>query len=187
MRIIFPSLIVAIILSSCSSSLEVIADYDKNADFRAYKTFKFLTWNDANKKLVIEFDRKRIEDAITNEMTARGYKKATGTADLEIGVNIILEQKTNITAYTDYYRNYGYGYDGWGMGYGSLSTARYHQYDYLQGTAIIDVLDTKAKKLLWQGAGIGTVDDNPDKRDKHIPEDIAQIFSKYPIPKPDSN
>ena len=57
------------------------------------------------------------------------------------------------------------------------------QYTITKGTLIIDVFDHRAKKLLWQGVGIGTVEDDQLQRQKNIPRVVEKIFWKYPVKK----
>ena len=98
----------------------------------------------------------------------------------------MVEQKTQKSASTTHYGYYGgyYGYGpGWGWagpGMGASSTTVY-EYDYNVGTLVIDVFDKSAEKLIWEGIGTGTVDDNPQTRDKNIPRAVAKIMSNFPV------
>lgn len=177
-NLIFPILL--LFLYSCSS-ITVTADYDKKVDFKDYKSFSLLNWRDDNSKLINDFDKKRLEDAIKSEMTLRGYNYIETGGDLAVSVFLILEDKTDYTAYTNYYSGYGYYYGtpwGWGPSRTTVS-----QYNYTQGTLIFNVFDAKQKKLIWQGTAIGEVDNNPQKRDNGIPKAVSEVFMRYPIGK----
>ena len=177
------------ILMACSSGIKVYFDYDKEADFGAAKTFAFLPWNDEYSKIISELNKRRILDDITNEMTKRGIARVESTteADLTVHVFVALEEKTAVTAYTDYYNPGGfyYGRPGWGYGYGygyGTATTRYSETPYVEGTMVIDVADVKTSKLIWQGVGVGTVDQDlsPKKREKNLKYVIGKIFKGYP-------
>lgn len=177
-NLIFPILL--LFLYSCSS-ITVTADYDKEVDFTSYKTFSLLKWRADNSRLINDFDKKRLEDAVINEMTARGYDYIKIGGDLAVSVFLILENKTDYTAYTDYYGGYGYYYGtpwGWGPSRTTVS-----QYNYTLGTLIFNVFDAKQKRLIWQGTAIGEVDDNPLNRDNNIPKAVGEVFYRYPISK----
>lgn len=176
--LIFPILL--LFLYSCST-ITVTADYDKEVDFTTYKTFSLLKWRKDNSRLINDFDKKRLEDALKNEMSARGYNYIVTGGELAVSVFLILQDKTDYTAYTNYYGGYGYYYGTpWGWGPSRTTVSRY---DYTQGTLIFNVFDAKQKKLIWQGTAIGEVDNNPNNRDRGIPKAVGEVFMKYPISK----
>jgi hypothetical protein len=74
---------------------------------------------------------------------------------------------------------YGYG-PGWGWGMGHATTT-FNTYDYKVGTLVVDVFDAKEKKLIWEGIGQGTINDNLKKRDENIPKAVAEIMKEYPV------
>lgn len=166
------------VLTGCSP-LKVTVDYDRKVDFKAYKTYMILPWRIENSKLVNEIDKRRLYDALKNELNERGYQQVKSDADLAVNLMVIIQEKSNITAYRSHY-NYGGYYYPYGYGYSNI---RYDSQEYLQGTIIIDIFDNKAKKLIWQGAAIAEVDENPRNREKRIPKAIARIFWEYPVNK----
>ena len=183
----FLAVLAVIILQSCSS-VNITSDWDREANFNDYKTFNILSRDEANAAIINDFDWKRIKDAIIDEMTARGYKHQPDNGDLDVGIHIILEDKSDMRAYTDYYGGYGYGGYGWGYGYGPYggmggATTTVSQYDYTQGTLILDVFDAKQKLLLYQGIAVGTVKEGNTDREKRIHKVIGQVYAPYPVPK----
>jgi len=181
MKYFFLLLVPVLLFSSCDS-LDVFADYDKETDFTQYKTYGFMTWPEQNDQMVNEINKNRILAAISSEMEARGFTKVDEGADMYVNFILIIEEKTGVQAYSDYY---GGGYGGYGgyyypMGYG-YSQTRYIEYDYLRGTAIVDLFDSKTKSLVWQGTGIGTVDESNKNKERSINSAISKIFSRYPI------
>lgn len=108
-----------------------------------------------------------------------------------VALYIVTEQKQETTATTTGmggpYGGYGGGYGGyyghgpgWGWG-GGMSTTSYNTYDYTVGTLVCDVFHTGDKKLIWEGVGSGTVDDNPQSREDGIPKAVAKIMAQYPV------
>jgi len=178
-KLIFPILL--LFLYSCSS-ITVTSDYDREVDFTTYKTFSLLKWRDGNNVLVNEFDKRRLEVAVANEMVERGYTFAKTGGELAISIFVILEDKTSYTAYTDYYGGYGYYY-GAPWGWGGPERTSVHQYDYTQGTIIFNVFDAAQKKLIWQGTAIGEVDNYSERREENVRKGVAEVFARFPITK----
>ena len=176
---------IILVLAACSS-VKVTSDYDKTADFNKYKTFNYYGWQEDSDKILNRFDKERIEEAFGAEFEKRGITFTESGGDAIVSLFIVVDQKTQTTAYTNHYGGMygagygGYGYGGWGMGAGQ-STTTYSESDYLVGTLVCDVFDAETKQLVWQAVGSGTVDDNPNSREKNIPKAVAKIMYKYPI------
>jgi hypothetical protein len=51
-----------------------------------------------------------------------------------------------------------------------------------EGSLYIDLIDVKSKELVWQGRGVGTLNNmtNIDKKEARIREFVAEILRKYP-------
>jgi hypothetical protein len=175
-------LLLAVGIVSCSS-VKVSYDIDKSADFTKYKTYGYS--EDALKLPVQELNRNRVFNAIDRELAARGLSKSDNP-DVLIDLHVRTEQKTEATAtttgtgmyggyYGGYYGRYGYG--------GGFSTTTVNYNDYIEGTLFIDVVDKAQEKIVWQGRGTKTVDEDasPEKRDKNINEGIKSIFATYPV------
>lgn len=172
------------ILSSCGSSVDVVSDHDASVDFTKYKTYSYLGWSKNSDQLINDFDKRRIESAFAYEFERRGMKYVLAEGDVEVSLFLVTEQKTAVTAYTDYYGGHygGYRYGGypggWGMG---MSTTTYQASDYAVGTLVCDVFDGKEKRLVWQSVGSKTIENSSVERDKSIPAAIAKIMAPYPV------
>jgi hypothetical protein len=114
------------IAASCSS-VKVVTDLDKTADFTKYQTISFLGWQEDIDKVINEFDQERIRNVLKAEMEKRNLKLVDDNGDMVMSTFLVSEQKTSMTAYTNYYgggAGYGYGRGrrgrgGWGMGGGN--------------------------------------------------------------------
>jgi len=174
-------------LSSCSS-LKVYSDFDSAADWSKYKTFEYYGWAEESDRILNSLDRDRIENAFGEEFKARGLEYVEKGGDMIVTLFVVVEQKTSTTATTTSmgggYGGYYGGYYGYGPGYGwggGHSTTSIQEYDYQVGTLVCDVFDAKDEKLIWEGIGTKTVDENPQTRDKNIPKAVKAIMSKFPI------
>ncbi len=190
-RIILSLIAIAFIFSGCSS-IKVTADYDGSVDFTKYKTYSYIGWTEKSDVIINEFSKRRLEAAFASEFNNRNMKYVLADGDIEVSLFLVAEQKTAVSAYTDYYGGYGgYGYYGmsvgggygygpaWGWGAGHSSTS-YHEYDYTDGTLVCDVFDGAEKKLIWQSVASGTLGDNPSS--KSIIQTVKKIMSLYPTP-----
>lgn len=187
-RNIFAFLVAALVLSGCSG-IKVISDFDPTVDFTQYKTFEYYGWIEESDKILNDFDKGRIENAFAAEFKARGLELVEEGGDLVVGLFVVTEQKTQTTAHTTqmggmggmggYGGYYGQG-PGWGWG-GGHSTTTYSEYDYVQGTLVCDIYDKAMEKLVWEGIGTKSVDENPQNRDQSIPAAVKMIMAKYPV------
>ncbi|WP_020533722.1 DUF4136 domain-containing protein [Flexithrix dorotheae] len=159
---------------------QVTSDYDKNTDFTKYKTFKFIGWEQESDKQLNDFDKKRILDAFSNELTTRGFILSEDNPDIGITLFLVIDDKTSTTAYTSYNGGMGYGYGRWGWGMGS-STTNYSEDHYKEGTMVIDFYDLASKELVWQGVMQTEVQENPKKREKTVPKKVAKLMKGYPV------
>lgn len=156
-------------LISCTS-VRVNADYDKKANFEAYKTYAYFK-SGIDQAEISDLDKKRILYAIDDVMATKGFAKSE-TPDLLISIF------TKEREVVDVYQNYGFGLGwgwgpGWGMGYSRAITTP-------EGTLFIDIIDAKTKELIWQGQGTGYLSSNTDKKEERIKEFVSKILEQYP-------
>ena len=175
-------LLTVVFLSSCAT-VNVITDYDRQADFKEYKSYAFYKTG-IDKAQISDLDKKRILKAIETEMANRGFVKSQ---DPDILVSIFTKERERV----DVYNNVGWGWGGfyspwawgpgwgwgWGGGFGPNVSAR------TEGSLYIDLIDAKDKELVWQGRGVGTLNNTKDiaKKEERIREFVAQILKEYPL------
>jgi len=163
---------------SCAPALQVTYDYDRNVNFRQYKTFAMLNLEHQSGSVSM-LNSERIIKAIKAEMVKKGLVENKEQHDLTVNAVTIFKEKMNTTATTDYY-NYGgparpYGWNGMGTG-----VTTYQVDYYLDGSLIIDILDSKTGKLIWEGIGNKEIDGPITDPDTRIPAAIAKIMAKFP-------
>ena len=173
-RIFTTLLILALFSASGMAQVKVSYDFDNQADFNSYKTYKFT--DEAMELPINDLNRKRLLDAISSELALKGFT-ASDNPDVWVDIVVRAEQKETARATTDYYGS-GYRYR-WG---GGFSTTTINTYDYIEGTIFIDIIDAGSKQLVWQGRGVGTISESikPEKREQRIKKGVAKIFKKYP-------
>jgi hypothetical protein len=160
---------------SCSTSMRVFSDYDKDANISDYKTYSWLTEEQIESKgtnplYYNELNDKRIKQAVYEQMKKRGFTYSNETQPLEMHYHIIVEDKTLVTTEPS-----GYQY---GPFFLSKQT---HVYPYRQGTLIIDLMDTRTKNLVWRGWATGAIESEVSKKPEEvIRKGIEKIFELFP-------
>ncbi|MGH7492607.1 MAG: DUF4136 domain-containing protein [bacterium] len=166
------------------SSVTIKHDYDKDANFAAYKTYAWLAVpTDAAGSVKAAMERnslldKRIKESVNRQLEAKGFTPDTNNPDVVLLYHTGAEDKINVTDWGYGYGHGGYGYGGW-YGGGGVDVTQYRE-----GTLILDFIDAKAKQLVWRGFATAAL--NPDapmeKRERRLDEVITQILAKYPPP-----
>jgi hypothetical protein len=175
MKKIIPIIIALALTMSCSST-KVSMDYDREANFASYKTYAFTP--EANDLPVNDLNKKRIMDAVSEQLAAKGFTKSD-QPDVWIDLKLAAEKKQSATA-TSSPSYYGAGYRyGWG---GGFSTTTINVENYVEGTLFVDMIDVSKKQLVWQGRAVRTIDPDTsaEKRESNINYAVKQIFTKYP-------
>jgi hypothetical protein len=178
-------LVIAILLTSCSS-IRVAADYDRDANFKEYKTFAFFKPG-IDKAEINDIDKRRILRAIEAELMAKGMTKSENP-DMLISIFTKSNQRVDV-----YNNNWGFGGWGWG-GFGGWGWGGFGRFGgfggfgggnqvstSVEGMLFIDLVDAKEKELIWQGSGTGyLVTRNVDKKEARIKEFVAKTMEQFP-------
>ncbi len=179
----FTQLMVAALLlagiSSCTSSMKVTSDYDKTANFSQYKSFKIDTLS-INQR-ISQLNADRLIRAVKAQMQAKGYMEDVAAPDLLVSIATILKDKQSVTSNTDFY-GYGGMYRpyGWSTGMGVSGYTTYNVDNYKDGSLIIDVADSRGKKLIWEGIGNKEIDKPIEDPDTAIPAAVSSIMASFP-------
>jgi hypothetical protein len=142
---------------------KITTDWDKTATFTGYQTYALSRGQvpAGASPLVVQ----RIEAAIESELSALGLLKADKAADLTVAYHAATREDVSL-------QTWGYA-PRWGGGQVDVNRV-------VTGTLMVDVVDAKAKKLVWRGTASDTVSDNPQKNEKKIHKAVEKMFEKYP-------
>ena len=183
----FLSLIFLLVITSCGSTVSVTNDFDKSIDFKKYKTFSFYHLKTTGE--ISKLNADRVVNAIILEMKGKGYVEDKNNPDLLINAVTVLQEKeattvssTNYYGYGGYYRPYGYGY-GYGYGYPVGNSVDVNTYNYKDGTIMVDILDAKTEKLIWEGTGTSEITSKVQEPERAIGYAISKILASYPATK----
>lgn len=166
---------------SCKPTLQVSTDYDRSADFSAYKTFGMYYL--VTSKNVNQLNEERIWNSIRAEMIKKGYKEDNHNPDLLVNAVSVLKDKKYLSASSNFYGSGGayrpFGY--WGGRTGMVSgSGTVQAYDYKTGSLKIDVIDAKKDRLLWEGTGSADIEKQPKNPEEAIQQTVAKIMAGFP-------
>ncbi|MCZ6702693.1 MAG: DUF4136 domain-containing protein [Ignavibacteria bacterium] len=131
---------VVVIITNCSSSINVMYDYDSEYDYTSLKTFKWILIEAPAS--ISELRIKRFMNAINNELEAKGLELSTENPDFLIALHGMTQSKVSVN-------DWGYGpgpYRRWEIRDFDIST-------YEEGTILLDFVDGKSMELFWRGIG----------------------------------
>lgn len=161
-------------VSACSTGPTIRSHTDPSANLANFKTFNFYSQSSGQANYA-SFVSRHIQQAVTDEMTARGYT-LSDKPDLLVNFHLQTADKLQVQSSPA-----AGGYYGWRGGYGWGVPYQTDVSSYTEGTLNIDVVDHARNQLLWEGVAIGRIrekaKDDPSPRVKAV---VAQIFAEYP-------
>ena len=163
------SLFLFLFLFSCSS-VYVISDHDASIDFKSYKTFAYLK-SGIDKAEISDLDKRRILKSIDLELESKGLNKSK-KPDLLITFSTNAKEKI--------YINTDYLYSNWHYNPYFFGPMRSFPINQIEGTLYINLIDSKTKKLIWQGKGRGGLSDYIKNRDEKIGAFVSEILNNFP-------
>jgi hypothetical protein len=181
------AVLLAAFSGAAAAKPQVKADYDHATNFAAYRTFAIVsppgTEVDGYPAEITETFKK----AVRAEMEKRGYTYSESNPDLLVNFSALLAKKTG----HDTLDKQEVGYYGYRQGervpiYKTWSTYTYDKgtKEYVEGTLNIELIDAKAKQLVWEGVAIGEVRSKTLKAEDPSPQiakAIGHVFEKYPF------
>ena len=174
----FNVLVLAVLILTSCSSIQIASDYDDKVDLTTYKTFAFYKPG-IDKLEMSDLDKKRLLRAIDRELQTKGFKKSTNP---DFMINVFTKTKEKIDVYSS--NVYGYGYYGWNPIWWGPNPGMFNQINvdqYTEGTIFIDFIDVDKRELFWQGIGTGAVTDvTGPKKEKRVSQFVERILSQYP-------
>jgi hypothetical protein len=182
-RMLLPWCLVAI-LAGCSSGLAVRSDEDPGAAFDRYRTWNFFDPMGIEAGYNSPVFGELFREAITREMTERGYRLDTDP-DLLINVTLRSDDKVKMTSYSSpymsgaYYNRPGGAYYGSGVGVGVGVSSRATK--TTEVSVFIDLVDSQKRQISWQGVAVADVNDKMAQQLRDaIYTSVSRIYALYP-------
>ncbi len=163
---------------------DVRYNFDKNADFSKFKTYKWVTIKDAAK--VNDLTDKQIIAAVDAELATKGLTKTSDdSANLYIGYQAGIGQEKQFTSFSS---DWGYGggwyRGGWYGGMGGMSTTTGQTSTIYVGQLALDMYDSANHDLVWRGLASKTISPKtkPEKQEKNLAKAVRKLLKNYPPP-----
>jgi len=165
-----------------AAAQDVRYNFDKQANFASYKTYKWVTIKGATQ--LSDLADKQVKAAVDAELSKKGLTKSdSDNADLYIGYQAGVGTEKQ---YTSFDTGWGYG-PGWGGGWyggggGGMSTGTTSTI-YI-GQLALDMYASSPKNLVWRGNASKTIDPKakPEKQEKNLNKAVAKMLKNYPPP-----
>lgn len=158
-------------------------NFDSDADFSKFKTYKWVTLKDAAK--INDFRDKEVKDTVDAELSRKGMTKTDAeTADLYLGYQAGVDTQRQFTSYkSDWGYGSGWSKGGWYSGVGGMVTEQ-TEIIYV-GQLAVDMYDVTKHSLAWRGVASKTLDPKttPEKQQKNLAKAVAKLLSNYPPPR----
>jgi hypothetical protein len=172
------SLVALVLVPALVLAQKTSFDYDKGANFAAYKTYAHKDGTKVGQPLIDD----RIVSAIDSAMATKGFTKSD-KPDVYVVYHVAFDKQKDISTYSSGYGG-GYGPYGWGYGGGwGGGTSTTQVRDILIGTLVIDLADAAKNQMVWRGMAVKegiNPQQKPDKLDKNITNAVAKVFKNYP-------
>lgn len=182
------SCVIAAWLSACASP-KIGYDYDRSADFSAYRTYAWMSDQQertGDRRVDSSSTDIRVRTAIAAQLRLKGYTASTsGRPDFLVAYYIQVKEGT-----ADQSQQY--------FSDGMAGKPFVHSVDtrnpsgkpgtgpeapsYIAGTLLVDIIDASSNKLAWRGTASGMVEPNlsSQERDERIRTILRDVLSNFP-------
>jgi hypothetical protein len=179
------TLALAVLLASAVTAFaqDVRYNFDKQADFSQFKTYKWVTLKGA--QAPNDLVDMQIKAAVDAELAMKGLKRTDAdTADLYVGYQSAINTEKQ---YTSFDTGWGYGpgwYGGGWYGGGGINTTTGQTSTIYVGQLAVDMYQPGQKQLVWRGVASKTLDTKakPEKQQKNLAKAMTKLFKNYPPP-----
>lgn len=176
------------------SSYQYYAIQSNNTTFSKYRTFAWLPQMDTSKtEKITDIADERIKEVATAELESCGLALKATKPDLLVRYSVVINNMIKTYNNPEYVypaggfyseelrrrngRNYYYVY---AAPFPVYVGGEIVQVPYREGTLVIDLIDRRARRVIWRGYGVGEIND-PQTAMRDIPEVVQGILGKLPI------
>ena len=158
---------------------KVITDFDPSAEFSAFHTFAFTGLTDRDQGGVLDNSllRKRIEEIVGQQLTAKGLRQVgvEDRSDLLVHFWVRVKDKQRVESTGMTAGPYGGRYGGAGYYGGGVTT-----YEYEEGTLIVDLAESSKEELVWRATIVAILRGSPEENLELVNKGVAKAFEAYP-------
>lgn len=176
----FALLGLALLLNACATPLEATTDFDERFDFSPVRKLAILPVDRTSLSTISVSDMQiaRVDEALRNELQARGFEVVADTADADAYItwHLVTEERTDVRTYNS--MSY---YNCWRCG-PNVSDVSVTQ--YTQGTFIVDLIDPERNRSVWRSVIQSRLQSNPDPGSAESAQRRAEaaraVFAEFP-------
>ena len=142
---------------ACSPAFQVQNDYDRSVNLKQFKTFRVEAERNITDDPLLgsDLNRRRINDAVTKAMEAKGYRLDESNPELVVRYLTDVKDRQQVRS-----NNTMSPYWWWyGPQNNNIST-----YSYEEGRFIVNIYQNSVNKMIWQGWASGKLK-APSKRE----------------------
>jgi hypothetical protein len=181
---------VIVVLASCAPPKAALrVDYDRAVNYSSFSTYTYVDPVGTDNAGYSSLTTQRFKQAIDAEMSARGYRKVDANPDLLINFNANATEKVDLESIPRASVSMGIGigsgyYDyrsGMYLGMPIYSSSEISTVRYKVGTANVEIIDARQRRLLWEGVAEGRL----TKKTMQDPQPaiasvVHLLFAQYP-------
>jgi hypothetical protein len=176
------ALIVIVVLTSCASGPNVIANRAPNFDLVNYRTFDFmqpLSTDNGNIRTIIST---QMMAAAERELELAGLTRSSDNPDLL--VNFMVSTRETLSSRPSSNVSVGFRgsrYGTWGGYSVGVGTSTNDIVQRTEGTVAIDIVDASQNMLVWEGALSGRVTDRVlENLEPALDKAVTDILAEFP-------
>jgi beta-galactosidase GanA len=166
------NLSVLLILGVSAFAQNVQFDYDRSANFGAYRTYQWIDYRPVQPG--DELLDKDIKRAVDEQLAGKGLRRVESGGDLTVGYELGVSQEKE-------FDNLGSGWGPWGP-WGNWGNSRVTTSTIDVGKLVVGLFDPAIKQLVWRGSASKTlnISKDPDKNYRNLEKAMAKLFKNYP-------
>jgi hypothetical protein len=159
----------AVLLGTVVFAQSVTYDFDRSADFAAFRTYAWVSGTILNDEL----NHQRIVNAVDAQLTAKGLSKVASDPDLLVAYHATFDRNLRISGFSS-------GWGGYRFGGNRTGSARAEE--ILVGTLAVDLVNAATNTIVWRAMATKDIDvkASPEKREKNINRTAQKLFQSYP-------
>jgi len=149
---------------------DVRFDYDRSANFGAYKTYQWIDYKTVEPgDQLLDQDIKR---AVDEQLAGKGLRRVDSGGDLVVGYQTAITHEKEFNAFGG----------GWGPGFWGRYPSQVTTSTIDTGKLDIGLYDPNTKQLVWRGSAAKTLNlsRDPDKNYRALEKAMAKLFRNYP-------
>jgi hypothetical protein len=183
--------VLTLVMTNCAPRVKSHAVKEKGADLKQYKSYTWAKPGDAEYQ--VTYDKKEaigfIIQLADEELKKKGFNKTAEQPDAIFIVDTKLEEHVAYTKMPGPNDGFGAGvpvysggtYGGFSVGYyGPVQSSQTVEREFLEGSILLEMYDSKTNKLLWRSWTKEQITNNTDIN-KAIRKTVRRLVGQMPV------